>query len=168
MTSTLMTLNSSNLCSCVTTMFYNSAANICQTCNYQCVTCDPSSPTLCTSCPANSFRTLISSTCPCNIYYYDSGSAPCTRCHYSCRTCTGTTSTTCTNCTTAAFRYGSGSSCLCQVLYYDSTGLEICQPCSYMCLTCLDANNCTSCNTTLYRTLVSTAPAACGCITYYF
>lgn len=151
-------------------MFFNTTVSICQTCNYQCATCILTNPTSCLSCPASSFRTYSSFTCPCNTYYYDDGSSSiCKACHHSCRTCSSSTSTTCISCTSAANRFFSGGSCLCMTYYYDNGALELCQPCMYNCLTCVDAVSCSACDATLFRTINTTAlPNTCSCSLYYF
>ena len=106
--------------------------------------------------------------CPCLDGYYDDGSsATCKKCHYSCATCTdGSHCLTC-DLTTYHRTFDASYLCSCINRYFDDTfGNQLCQPCVYSCLTCsIITSNCTSCNSTAYRLLQS---SACACQQHFY
>ncbi|KAM3134001.1 hypothetical protein pb186bvf_013843 [Paramecium bursaria] len=141
-----------------------------QKCHYQCKTCSGTSASQCHSCDQT--RSLVGSTCPCNINYVDVISQPScalvtTQCHYSCLSCFGLQYYQCISCPTNSFRtfQASLNQCDCDTGYYDS-GYQQCTLnvlCDESCLTC-DAPgkiNCTTCDDTKYRSLQSSGLCVC-------
>ena len=142
--------------------YYVSATNSCIVCTSPCKTC--TSDTNCVTCVDN--YNLDGTTCviTCSGTKIPVNSI-CTSCDPACTLCLGSTS----NCSTCAIGflytddlhrcsltcpagyilYSANNSCLtlCPSTYYNLSGA--CTQCSTDCLSCVSANNCTSCNTGL-------------------
>lgn len=105
-------------------------------------------------------------TCDCDDGYFDDGTSEnCIPCDASCLTCTNSAEN-CTSCSTSAHRVSSGTTCICASGYYNNNGN--CDACDITCKTCTgsNSNNCSTCNTNAYRTLVNSN--TCACTNNYF
>ena len=113
---------------------------VCDSCPYDCLTCDASGN--CLSCSQNlDFRTLNSITKRCVPIqgYYESSQPVSFQCHSSCVVCTS--SEACQPCPLRTIRAASSNAC---------------NPCPYDCLTCDASGNCLTCSQSLdYRTFNS-------------
>jgi len=153
--SSFLDLSSQCVQNCGVRFFINTTILKCQSCPYDCYTCD-SSGLLCSTCNfTTDFRTinLTSMRCVPSDGFYESSitvSAPCPTC---CATCTS--STQCTSCKTSCY-LNLNFSCLtsCPNRFFKDNSTWRCVSCPYDCLTC-DANrSCLTCSTDDYRTLV--------------
>ena len=89
--------------------YYVDATGVCSLCHYTCLTCTGAGASACGSCPANSFRTLSTTTSACDpsTGYYDNGVATAVACVSPCSACTSASA--CTACVTGYSL--SGTSC---------------------------------------------------------
>lgn len=124
----------------------NTTIDYCVLCRYTCTTCKVDG-TSCTSCPANSSRTLNNSTfeCACDVGFFDNNTVVCAACDYTCLTCLIVKSN-CTSCDST--RTLTSNTCPCSTGFYDTNNsTQVCATCSVTCLTCSGlASACTSCD----------------------
>lgn len=144
------------------TTFTISCDSNCQTCGTPITNCTTCYPETITNSQFLQNNVCVSICATGN--YSDSASGTCKACVSPCLTCTS--STVCLSCvTTVANKYFNSqtSTCVsvCPTGYYGS--VDVCVPCSSLCLTCSGTSTyCESCNTTLYvlhnNTCISTCP----------
>jgi proprotein convertase subtilisin/kexin type 5 len=99
--------------------------------------------------------------------YNNNWNHSCDYCNSSCVTCTGPDSSSCISCNTASFKIltnVTGGYCLasCPTIAYFTSG-TICLACDTTCYTCsgIGSNQCTSCLTGLFLSLVTTSAGYC-------
>lgn len=145
-------------------------SGVCQACHYSCATCNGVLSTNCLGCNTTvRLYDAVALTCTClNTTYDDSTTQSCQPCHANCLWCTTGSSSSCIACNPVFFRLiGSTNpgACICQTGYYDN-GVPLCETCDYSCATCLGTSTlCTTCNTSLFRSIVGTS---CLCINHYY
>ncbi|EAS01190.2 LA domain protein (macronuclear) [Tetrahymena thermophila SB210] len=150
----------------------------CSLCHFSCATCDGFEAHNCITCLSSRKYNSVTSTCECKDgTYEDDASQNCFKCHYSCFKCNGPFESDCIECpqSSTTFRQISANRqpqdisfrCTCAPGYFDVTQQQICQKCSYQCLTCIGfASNCQSCQVTMNRVLSSIN--TCICSSGYF
>ncbi|KAL4472324.1 hypothetical protein ABPG72_002807 [Tetrahymena utriculariae] len=146
----------------------------CSLCHFSCATCDGFQAHNCIACPSSRQKNSLASTCECkDETYEDKASQSCLKCHYSCLKCKGPSELDCIECpsNSSAFRQISADrqpqdisfKCVCVLGYFDVAQQQICQKCSYQCLTCKGfASNCNSCQTNTNRFLSSINTCICN------
>lgn len=99
--------------------------------------------------------------CVCLDRYFETspGTLVCSSCHPTCFQCGGSNSNTaCIACSSLSNRLLNGSVCECKLGFYQmDPNVELCSACDYKCRSCsVISTNCTSCSSSLYRTLINT------------
>ena len=152
---------------------YNISNTDCSTCDPTCLTC-ATSGTSCLTCNTTAFRQRNSaSECKCIQGYYESAGT-CSPCHFSCLTCTADNlAASCTSCNSSSFRTQSSSpaACTCLPGYYEVNFVQACAKCHYSCKTCLNGNECDTCDIASPVNRVATINSVtklCDCATGFY
>lgn len=74
-------------------------------------------------CDQLEFRTLINSSCMCQIQYFDEGQTKCSKCDPYCNTCTGSAFNQCLSCVSIILTFPNNT-CNCQDGYFKSVGIS--------------------------------------------
>lgn len=163
---------SSNFCLCRGRYFESSTPNtlVCSSCHPTCFECSGSSVnTVCSACSSSANRQLGGTTCVCKSGFYETDPLieVCTACNYRCKTCF-TSATTCTSCSSWLYRIQSGATCPCMSGYFESIPTGLCTLCHSSCESCINAIECTTCDTInkLYS-LDSNKLCSCEDTTYF-
>jgi proprotein convertase subtilisin/kexin type 5 len=127
---------------CAVRFYFDSSS--CQSCPFDCLTCDPDQN--CLSCSADiDFRTLIGSRCVPLPGYYESNQTVAAACPTECENCSSSS-----NCTSCIYNYHlENGKCIkngCPVRTFDYYGN--CTACPYDCYSCNPQQFCLSCNAT--------------------
>ncbi|KAL4451057.1 hypothetical protein ABPG74_021379, partial [Tetrahymena malaccensis] len=155
-------------CICQDGYYDNPDSQLCEQCDFTCITCNGPKNNNCLQCPSNRQLDIESKKCVCinSLYYEDPNTRECMRCNYSCQTCQPN-SNLCLTCDLNQNRsldpqckiknyldyqhkiylQIKAGKCKCNSSFYEDSQ-QICRTCHYSCLTCDGplASQCTSCS----------------------
>ncbi|EAR91706.2 transmembrane protein, putative (macronuclear) [Tetrahymena thermophila SB210] len=106
---------------------FNSFRNLIQTdqCNYECGTCDSSTPKICLSCNPSSNRQFVANSCPCITGFLEINQPICVACPQNCLNCSQLN--ICDQCNTGYFKYNNQCYLQCPANTYLVPSTFICQ-----------------------------------------
>jgi proprotein convertase subtilisin/kexin type 5 len=151
---------------CPLRMFPNSTSQTCESCPYDCYTCNMSGA--CLSCnAAEDFRVLEGTRCVSLQGYYDNKITVSLKCPSTCATCSSPTA--CGVCLSGFYlRLDDMCYSTCPERYYADVLTRTCKACLYDCYTCSGPTACLSCNATTDHRALNATSNRCEPVQGYF
>lgn len=147
--------------------FYANVSNVCIPCNSTCLTCSYSNPDTCVTCATGTNRT--GATCSCTGLYFSNGSANCLLCSDYipyCNSCSN--SQVCSSCVVGKFLVNGTCRCLnIAAMTYFVSGVCLTYPGCVSATNVLNANYCSTCNTSANFQHPSASNLTCVCVSGY-